>query len=615
MKVRILGPLAQMLFNFFKFTLAPILLGGLFVNSALAQSAHDTQWLRLLHYKQNLFGQYVSEADGGHFFLSSQGKKSPEKELEAFKESLNHLENNQNSVVCRFPARIRWYKKYHSELSIDDSFCTELNAFRSRLEGKSISIVFSSYFLNNPASSFGHTFIRIGKSEQKSSTELLDTGVNFGANVGNANPVVYAVGGFTGFFPGTFTAIPYYYKVREYNDYETRDLWSYHLDFTQEQIDLVVDHIWELGHTYFDYYFLTENCSYHVLTILEAARPDVHLTDKLPYLYTIPSDTLKILHEEKLIKNISMRPAPSTVFKKQLISLNETEKEQVKQLVYHGKDLVEGSAEKKALIYDSALSLVDYQFAKEILKQEEEGQKIKRPILLARSQVPVRSPELDFSSSLRSAPHLGHGSKRFGIGFSQYQGKNSLDAEWRFAFHDFLDHSTGFLPLTTLEVLRFQVRSDGQKYKLRELDLVNVMTLSPINTFNKSPSWRFTAGEWQTFRNKKMLATEGIKAGVGASLQFDFVAPYLMAAAESSYVSSELHQGKFSSGADFGAILNLNQYFKMHSVFEWRARPWNESRWLNEVRYSDSLNGVSFYFQNYWVNGFSETGIRFFKYL
>jgi hypothetical protein len=256
--------------------------------------------------------------------------------------------------------------------------------------------------------------------------------------------VLFAIGGLSGWFSGNYNAVPYYYKVREYNDYETRDLWSYQLDMTQEEIDMVVDIIWELAHSRFDYYFLTENCSYHVLSILEAARPSLHLHDYLPQLYTIPSETLKALHASGIVRSISFRPSASTQFYHQLALLSSDEQKAVNDLVFKAKPSPEFSETRKAFVYDTALSLVDYKFAKEVLKGEEEAQKLKRPLLVARSRIPLRSEALDFSHFMMRAPHLGHGQKRVAVSSMRSGAKNFLDTEWRFAFHDFLDKDIGF---------------------------------------------------------------------------------------------------------------------------------------------------------------------------
>ena len=65
---------------------------------------------------------------------------------------------------------------------------------------------------------------------------------------------------------------PSYYKVREYNNAESRDLWEYELNVDQETVDMLIAHYGRLV-LLIDYWYLTENCSYHMFTLLEAANP------------------------------------------------------------------------------------------------------------------------------------------------------------------------------------------------------------------------------------------------------------------------------------------------------------------------------------------------------
>ncbi|NIY13482.1 MAG: DUF4105 domain-containing protein, partial [Nitrospinaceae bacterium] len=74
--------------------------------------------------------------------------------------------------------------------------------------------------------------------------------------------------------------------------------WEYELNLTPDQMDYLLRHIWELGEIYFDYYYLQENCSYHMLTTLEAAVPDLHLSDRF-FFSVQPADTLKLLTEQR----------------------------------------------------------------------------------------------------------------------------------------------------------------------------------------------------------------------------------------------------------------------------------------------------------------------------
>jgi len=585
--------------------------------SVFAQDWHDPQWLKLLRYNKSLFG-YRSEADGKNFFLHPDGRTSPEKELKAFVKAISFGEGD---VHCRFPARFRWIKKKHPEIATPITPCEKLDEFRGRLKAKSLFLVFSSYYLNNPASSFGHTFLRLGKnprgqSDEKVQTELLDTGINYGAETGGANPVWFAIGGLAGFFPGSYSAIPYYYKVREYNDFESRDLWSYELNFTEEEILFVVDQVWELGHTYFEYYFLTENCSYHVMTLLEGARPSLNIVKDLTYLYVIPADTIRILNDHKLIETVKFRAAPSTIFYQQLKMLRPSEQKMMMSL-YDGKKELnpELSRERRALIYDTALSLMDFKNAKAVLKGDEKIHAKKRPLLVGRSKILIRSPDLDFSDKMKEAPHKGHRSKRVALGYLNAKGKNKIDFEWRFAYHDLLDYSPAYPHRTKLEVGRTSFRIDGQNLQFREFQLLDILSLGKWDRFNRASAWKVKFGNYQTRYKNKELTTQGTSLGYGLSFHSRYFSPYLLAHGEASYISEELYKMKLAYGADAGVLMDFSNQWKIYSVFEIRINPWNESQWLNEIRYSTQEFAFGGHQRAFTINGDQEYGLNFYFYL
>ncbi len=519
------------------------------------------------------------------------------------------------NVHCRFPARLRWLRERGHTVPPAPIPCTKLEAFRARMSARSVAVVFSSYYLNNPASSFGHTLIRLGKhpgtdAEDRTAMELLDTGINYGALTGDAGPLLYSLGGLTGFFIGTFDAIPYYYKVRLYNDYESRDLWSYHLDLSEAETTMLVDHLWELGHTHFDYYFLKENCSYHVLAALEAVRPSLRLVERLPRLYTIPSETLKALHAEGLVRKTSFRPSPATQFQHQLGLLDADERQQVEGLVYAGKAPSALSLDRRALIYDTALSLIDFKHAKELAKLDGKGLPIKKPILLGRSKIPVRSPDLDFSAKMEQAPHLGHGQKRLILGAAQRDGRQYMDAEWRFAFHDPLDNDTGYPPRTRLEVMKAVGRTDGVNHQLRELLLVDASSLGQWDQFSRPLSWKARLGQWQTRHDGEDLTSWGFTGGAGYARPISLLTPFAMLHGEVAHVPEKVHRGKFAWGADAGLLAEFTRSWKFQSLLEWRAKPWDESRVANELRFSSAAYGLGVFHHAYLVDGTSEAGIK-----
>jgi hypothetical protein len=87
---------------------------------------------------------------------------------------------------------------------------------------------------------YGHTLLRIDARDQDERTRLLAYAINFAADTDEKNGLVFAVKGLLGGYPGTFSVLPYYLKVREYGDLENRDLWEYELDLSPPEVDRVL---------------------------------------------------------------------------------------------------------------------------------------------------------------------------------------------------------------------------------------------------------------------------------------------------------------------------------------------------------------------------------------
>ena len=133
---------------------------------------------------------------------------------------------------CAFPARYRWLKE---RLDFDPKRmplreCPLIDAWRERINAESVSLVFASYYFNNPASMFGHTLLRINSAD-KAQPGLLDFAISYAAVTDDLDGFFdYAWNGITGGFEGRFSVYPYYDTVKLYNDLENRDLWEYQLN-------------------------------------------------------------------------------------------------------------------------------------------------------------------------------------------------------------------------------------------------------------------------------------------------------------------------------------------------------------------------------------------------
>lgn len=131
------------------------------------------------------------------------------------------------------------------------------------------------------------------------------------ADKSTENGVVFAIKGLFGGYFGQYSLLPYYDKLKEYRDTEQRDIWEYNLNLTQDEINLMMQHIWEIKDTHSFYYFFDENCSYNMLWLLEIAREGVKLRDQFVYQVT-PPETIFATQNENLIEKSIYRPSKRT---------------------------------------------------------------------------------------------------------------------------------------------------------------------------------------------------------------------------------------------------------------------------------------------------------------
>lgn len=470
--------------------------------------AEDRAWLRLLHFQRTWFRSQESAIASPVFFVSENGKKDAAAELEAYLRGLFSEDKvliEEDSLQCRFPARYRYLKEKLSPLKIEwpDRVCPNFDRWFQTLRGTSASLVFSSYFLNNPSSTFGHTLLRINKAPSAKDGQryqLLDYGVNYAANAEKVNALLYAFNGLFGGFPGTFTTMPYYYKVREYSNAESRDLWEYDLNLSPQAVDRLVQHIWELGPTYANYWYLSENCSYHMLTLLEAADSSLELSSKLKK-WVIPTDTVHVIWDtENLVKEVHFRASVRSELYARLEKLSEPEKNWVSETVTQQKMLpeIEGwPSHRRQLALDAAIDDTDFTYPRNVQIRDSAETKFKNLLLTARANIPEISVPLNIAPPMEEVPHSGHGSRRWGVGYlTDSNLGNGINLRYRFAFHDLIDPPTGYPDSAKISFfdMNFNYLQNYQKFELNQFSLFEVVSITPYSAFSKNLSWRLNLG-------------------------------------------------------------------------------------------------------------------------
>ncbi|HET6150183.1 MAG TPA: DUF4105 domain-containing protein [Polyangia bacterium] len=485
-------------------------------------------WQVLLHYRRTRFGGWKSEADGpGFFFAGEAGKTSPAAELEAtlaafFQPAVADPLNPQTMhPQCRFPARYAWLKR---ELAIDgpgeggapaaaqliDQPCPLLDTWRTGISAEAVTLVYATAFLNSPASMYGHTFLRVSRATGEGNP-LLDYVINFAADVDTRNGLVYAVRGLTGSFPGRFFVMPYYVKVQEYSNMESRDLWEYELSFSREQVQRMVLHAWETRTTYFDYFFFDENCSYELLTLLEVADPSLHLVERFGGR-VVPADTIRVvLDQPGLVRHRAARPSLASTMTERKARLDWREVRAAEAWVDQPADaappdLTGVSAARQAHVLDAAYDYLRYREGFKSAEPSDDFKKHERRLLLARGRLGVPPQEIAARSAI-DAPERGHATLRLAVGGGFSDAPGSFETlSIRGTLHDFLDPSGGYSDNAHLEMGHLRGRFDNQSRRLRldRVDLLHIVSAEPVDRWVHSISWK----AWLGAENARELGCE-----------------------------------------------------------------------------------------------------------
>ena len=438
-----------------------------------------------------------------------RGKVDPQAELEATLRAFFAADHDakHEHPICHYPARFAFLlEALQFDLGkLQLPACKDFLTFVTEANPKSATLVFSSYYLNNPASAFGHTFLRLVKGDSMAvgeRRELLDYAIDFSADVDTGNAVIYAFKGLLGGFPGTVKRMPYYYKVREYNDFESRDMWDYELALTPKELYLLLAHIWEVGHTYFQYFYLDENCSYRILLLLEAAKPSLHLVDRLSSP-VLPADTVKALFDNPgFVRKVTYRPSARTRFEHDIEGLSSEQKSLVDELADNAelalpKDLPLAA---QVQVLDAAADLVDLRSIKALVKHEDPvAAERKRRLLERRAALLVPSPRPPIEPPWDKTAERGHASKRFGLaGGFRDPDIGFVSFDFRLAMHDLADPADGFPDLAQITFLptrlRVYPRKRSMHFALEDFSVVEIVSLNSLSRFDLAPSWRFAFG-------------------------------------------------------------------------------------------------------------------------
>lgn len=527
----------------------------------------DPYWRALLHYEERFLFAEKSQIDDERFFLSSRGKKDPRAELLANLNAVFHSNAPPQDGVhpqCRFRARFEWLIE---TLSIDrsnlpDVSCNRYDRWIKEIDPLSLTLVFSNYSFNAMESSFGHLFIRIN-SRQRAPNHILDYAVNYAADIdaSRENPVVFALKGVFGGYRGKYAIVPYFIKIRQYNDLEHRDLWEYELNLDRADMIRLLNHIWELQFIDVNYYFFKENCSFQILKLLEIAKPDLSLRNTAAF-WNIPGDSLKAVKSAEMIRERTYRPSVKSQIQQKLALLDERAEDLFFRLISEPEVIdtprwQRQTTQTKALLleaYIEYLSLNNSTHTRDHLYQYVRRRHALNVITTHKEPEPTSSP-----------PDEGHESASFRL----FAGRHAIlgsfgEASIKPAYHGLLDNSHGFFRSGEIELFELGIRYyQDFGWVLDKLTICRFKSLVPYNRILPSASWKIAIGIDNKYDIDCPECTiNSVEGGYGISFQAGPALFYALPDVRFNWADEYENGYQAGFGIETGLLVDINRRTK-----------------------------------------------------
>lgn len=466
-----------------------------------ALPAYDSAfWHLLVHYRPYK-GGYKSAVNEPAFFLSESGPGDPRAEYEAAKRIF--LTEKNAAAINRFPLRYRFVCKSEG-VEPDESLYSEdvarISVFAKNT--KRSFLVFASDYKSKPESMFGHTFLCFDAGD----SDCLALCVSYAADAGGAGRLEYFYKGVSGGFTGKYTSRPYFYKIKEYNYRDGRDLWEYGLNLNSDEVRTLLEHIYELqtsGQGGEPYYFFSENCSYAIIYLLALARPHSEILDTFP-AWVVPLDTVKAARKSGFHGESFYRPSAQAKVEALAAPLSRKDFERGRKIsrdVSEAKALIESAgpgAENKSRILDFALEYYNYREYPKLntpdSNRKEEFEKGAIEIARYRSRTGIVSAPLPLRPE---DPLRAHRPMRVQSGAGM-EGKRSyalLSA--RLTYHAGDDPLYSFAPANELvgPELSLKLYDPGEKrdLSLESLTIARIASINRVSRLHAPVSWRISA--------------------------------------------------------------------------------------------------------------------------
>ena len=456
--------------------------------------SHHKVWLKLGHYETDLSSPsgYTSAIHSDDFFHAPNGKISPQAELNETIRAMftpASIEDKNTHPQCQFPARYLWLKKNLLDTNIlpIEASCPSYTEWTNDNSVESLSVIYATGYLGNPASFYGHTFLKFNSTKNTSS--FLDKTINYGAVVPDGeSPVTYIFKGIFGGYIGGFSDVNFYFQNNNYGENELRDLWEYRLDLPPESARLIVAHSWEILRKEYTYFFFRKNCAYRMAELIELAE-GVNIIGS--HAVTFPQALIKSLNsssisDRPLVSSVKHHASRQTRLYEKYLTLSNNEQRLVHSIFNdHNKlyenDFHERSTESKQLILDTLMDYLQYVRSPEERKTDTTNP-FYRQVLSERYKLPIG--EASATKQHGFPPDKGRDPSLIQTAITHNsKSGNGTSLSFRAAYYDVLDADNSHVRDSALTMGRIELHSTQKnEFELRDLTFIELESINAAVT-------------------------------------------------------------------------------------------------------------------------------------
>ena len=374
-------------------------------------------------------------------------------------------------------------------------------------------------------------------------------------------------------------------KDSEYRDGEFRDLINIDLNFTEDEVQNLVLHMYEIKDTDENYFFMTRNCSSEILKLVDMAKYDTKLSS-----VTLPIDIVYILKNNNLTKDTTKTLSKLKLFTLHVEQLSAKERDVLQQIIdmkitiSDFGNLESLNKKSKSLIISSAIAYIEMKLVQQelhrkytssllhLIELQREYEDLSKEEVVELEDIPVSNKYNRVSIGTRSVEHQ----------------KTEINLGYRLWYRDRFDLVDNEEKHGSVELLDFSLKFVDNDVSLNHLTFINLESMPISSEFFSEHTTKLKVAMERLFYDEDLYTFA--KYGRGYRYRLDKNFSYNFSLNAGVYYHDE---DVYAISPDISLEYNLGNKFVSVLKYEY-------------AKYSNSIDVNNIYWDNYYkVNDFS----------